>query len=189
VLGRDSLDGEGDDLLGLALRVPTGALADLAQLVGGVRMRLLLEPANELRLRVLCGHSRELFEALPLLGDELLQLRLAIGDDLFFSAELARATAEFLVTLLQHVELSVERRLTLPDALFLLLDFGPAPPNFALERLAKFDELLFTGDDGALAERLRFPLGVCDDSLGGLLGCRLGPRLTLMLARDPSPSS
>ena len=52
-VGGDALDGEGDDLLRLALGVAPRALANLAEHVGGVGLRLFLEPADQLALRVL----------------------------------------------------------------------------------------------------------------------------------------
>ena len=58
VLGGDALDGQRDDLLGLALGVALGRLADLAQPVGGVGLGLLLHAPHQLGLGLFLATCR-----------------------------------------------------------------------------------------------------------------------------------
>src|SRR5882762_3399289 len=59
LFGRDPLDGQCDYLLRLALGVPLGGLANLADLVCRVGVRLILHSMHEFRLRVGSGESSQ----------------------------------------------------------------------------------------------------------------------------------
>ena len=109
VLGGDALDGERDDLLRLALGVALRRLANLANAVRGVGLRLLLHPAHQLGLRVLGGHAGQLLEAAALARPtSALELLLAVGDRLLAAADSLARRAELAVALVEELELAVE---------------------------------------------------------------------------------
>ena len=189
MIGGDSLDRQGDDLLRLALGVPLRRLADFANPVGCVGLGLLFHPPNKLVLRVLGRHPGHLLEPAALVADELLQLLLAFGDRLFPASKLARALAELFVALVEHLELPVEHGVALGDAALFALDFLAPAANLLLEVLAQSDHLFLAGDDGSLAEIVRVSLGVADDPLRGFLGGGLGVCLTLALGALSSRSA
>ena len=160
-------------------------LADLADPVGGVGLRLLLQATNELGLGVLRRHAGHLLEAAALLGDQLLELLLAVGDGLLAAAEVARAAPELLVALLEQLELAVERRLALLDPALVALDLLAAlvPLLFATPRGG--GSLLLAGDDGGLAEGLRFAAGFLEDAARVSSAVELAAICALRSARRP----
>ena len=182
LLGRDPLNGERDDLLRLALGVPSGGLADLADLVGGLGVRLFFHPAHQLGLGVLGRHAGELLEPATFFAVQLLELFFAIGQRLLTAAEVAGALADFLVALLEQLDLPIEDRLLLDDPALLALDFLAAAADVQLGGLAKLDDFLFAGNHRALLEVLGFALGVGHDPLRELIGGRLGLALPAELA-------
>src|SRR5215207_7203794 len=136
VLGGDPLNGQRYDLLRLALGVAAGALANLADPVRGLGLRLLLHPLHELVSCVDRRHPRERLQPAPLLTDHLVQLLLPVGDQLLLSANLTRAPPELLVALIEHVDLPVERDLPLLYAPLLPVDLVPPLPCLRLPSLA-----------------------------------------------------
>ncbi len=177
MLGGDPLDGEGDDLLRLALGVAARRLADLANPVGGVGLRLLFHAADQFALGVLRRHAGQLLEPAPLVGDQLLEFALAIDHGLLAAAEVAHPAAEVLVALIERVELAVELGLPLLDAPLFAFHLFAAAAGLELERLAELDQLFLARDDGALAQVFRFTLGVVHHALGHFLRRRLRIRL------------
>jgi hypothetical protein len=80
VIGRDSLNRQSDDLLGLSLRVTLCRFANLANAIRRICLRLFFHSADELVLRVLRRHSRHLLEPAPLVSDELVELLFAVSN-------------------------------------------------------------------------------------------------------------
>src|SRR5512147_3174708 len=104
----------------------------------------------ELGLCLVSGDSGEGFEPTLLLANEPFELLLALGHCLFLATELARASADILLALLEHIEFPVERRLAILDPLLLSLDFLATPACFDFPVLAEPDELFLAGDERAL---------------------------------------
>src|SRR5436190_2774602 len=187
VFRRDTLDGEGHDLLRLALGVTACPLANLAELVRGVGVRFLLQPTDQLRLGVLRRHASQLFQSLALVRDELLELVLAFIELLLAPPELTGAAAQLLVALIEDVEFAIERTLPVDDSLLLAFHFRPPAAHFDLELLAQLDQLFLAGDHRALSQRFGFPLGLADDALRRLLGARSRGCLSLPLRGHAQP--
>ncbi len=185
VLGGDPLHGEGDDLLRLALGGAAGGLADLAQPVRRLGLRLLLEPVDQLGLRLGGGHPGELLEPASLLAEHALELERALVHRLFLAAELAPATADLLVALLQDVELAVEVALPLLHAPLGALELLAPLGGFGLPLLAQLDRLFLPGDHGRLAQRVRLSPRVVDDAVRRLFGGGLRIRVRLTLRAPP----
>src|SRR5688572_13983097 len=183
----DALDGESDDALGFAVGVFPGGLANLADSVGRVGVRLFLEPLDQFVLGVLGGHPGQLLQLSPLIADELLELLLAGHHDLFLPSELAGALADFLVALLEHVELAIEHAVALLDPFLLALDLFPAAARFHLPRFAELDQLFLARDDSTLPEILGFALGLAQDPLRRLVSGRFRKRLVAPLGALTCP--
>jgi len=180
-VGGDALDGERDDLLRLALGISPRRLANLAQRVGGVGVGLLLEPANQLRLRVLGGHAGHLLEAAALLAQQTFQLLLSRLHHLLAAPKVAGATADVAVALLDGIGAALQGALALADPTLLRLDAASPVAELLLCRLSQLDQLFLAGKHGGLAERLGLTLGVLDGALGYFVGGRLGGALALEL--------
>src|SRR6266478_4208506 len=83
LFGRDPLDRQRDYFLRLSLSVSFGGLANLADLVGRVGVRLLLHSMHQLRLGVGGGESSQLLQPSPFLAEQLVELLLAVPEGLF----------------------------------------------------------------------------------------------------------
>ncbi|CAA9355046.1 MAG: hypothetical protein AVDCRST_MAG11-3763 [uncultured Gemmatimonadaceae bacterium] len=187
MLGGDTLDGQRDDLLRLPLRVAAGRLADLPDPVRRGGLGFLLHSLHELGLGVLRAHPGQLLQPAAGVQDRLVELELLVGDELLLATELARATAELLVTLLQLVEPAVDARVALLHTTLLPLHLVAPPAGLLLPRLAQFDELFLSRQDRALAQGIGFPLGLADDAAGRVLGRRVRrsqPPLLLLAPRQ-----
>ena len=147
----DSLDGQGDDLLRLPLGVAPGPLADLAEHVGRVRLRLLLEAPQELRLGVLSGHPGELLEPTALFAEQPLELLLSALHDVLAATEVARAPPDVAIALLHRLGTALERGFALAEVALFSFDRAPSRPNFLLGGFAKADQLFLPRDDGGLS--------------------------------------
>jgi hypothetical protein len=133
------------------------------------RLRPRARDARSIGLGFGRRHSRQRFESPTLIGDELVQLRLAFGDRLLLPPEVAGAPPEVAFALIEQVDLLLELRLAIVDATLLALHFLATMARFDFPRLAQLDQLFLTGEDRALARRLGFTLGVADDALGQFL--------------------
>ena len=145
-------------------------LANLAQHVGGVGVRLLFQAADQLVLRVLRRHAGHLLQPAALVRDQLVELLLARLHQLFAAPEVAGALADLAVALLDELELPVEHALALGHAALLQLDRRPPRTKVLLRGLAQLHHLFLAGDDSALTRRLDLALGVGDDALRRFLG-------------------
>jgi hypothetical protein len=172
-VGSDTLDRECDDLLRFTLGVAASALADLAQRVGGVSVRLFLESPDQFVLRILRRHSRHLFQAATLVRDELLELLLARLHQLLAASEVTRALADFAIARLHQLELAIEHALALTHAPLFLLHRDAPSAKLQLGGLAQLHHLFLSRDDSALTRRLDLTLRVRDDALRGFLGSGL----------------
>src|ERR1043166_9364284 len=147
MVGRNPLNGEGDDLLALALGVALGRFANLANPIGGVGLGLLLHAPNQLVLGILGGHAGHLFQTAAFVADQLVELDLAGGHRVFAVAAVARALAQVPVALLEQLVLAVEDGFALRKAALLALDLFAPAANLGLEVLAELDQLLIAGHD------------------------------------------
>src|SRR5258705_2900302 len=173
LLCRDTLDRQRDDLFRLALCVPLGRLAYLADAVGGVGVRLFFHAMNELRLGVAGGDSGQLLDPAPLFAQQLLELLLALAEGLFAAGKTFGAAGGLALPLLQQVVFAIELTFAVGDAALFPFDFFTAAAELNFPLLTKSNELFLPGQDRGLAQALRFALGFPNDPLGGLFGCRV----------------
>src|ERR1051326_8107571 len=103
MLGCDALNGECDDLLGLALGVATCRLANLAHPIRRVGLGLFFDSADELGLRVLRGHAGHLLETAAVIGDESVLLLFPLRHGLLAAAEFAGPSAKVAISLLEQI--------------------------------------------------------------------------------------
>ena len=160
-----------------ARRSRSARLADLAQPVGGVGVRLLLQAANELGLGVLRGHAGQLLEPAPLVARPASRAP-ARGRPTVFSRR-PKSLARRLISLSRCSRSSNLRSsvaFALDDAALVALDFLAAAADLDLPRLAQLDQLFLAGDDRALAQRFRL-------ALARRRGCA-----SLSLRQSPSPA-
>src|SRR4029077_7122992 len=135
-LGREPLDGQGENLLGLLVRSLARLLLQVAREGRGLVARLVLQPPEQLLLRFLCRETCDLLE--PRAGVELRR-----GQRPLALAEGPRPTVEGSVPLVQAALPLLQRLLT---ALAV-----PAPARGILfERLARPDQLLLRRQDHTL---------------------------------------
>jgi len=165
LLGGYSLDRERNDLLRLALGVPLGGLADLADLVRGIGVCFFFHPMDQLRLRVGGCDSGELLEPAALFAKELVELLLALGQGQLTSAQSLGTPRCVALALLQQVVFAIELSFAVDDSTLLSLYLFASAANFDFPFLTKSDELFLATEDRRLAEALRFALGIPNDSL------------------------
>ena len=189
MLGGDPLDRQRDDLLGLAIGVALGALADLADPVRGTGLRFLLEPTDQLRLRLRGGEPRQLLKPTSLLTHEGVEFALSFLELLLAPTEFARPFAGVALLAVDQLELLVELLLALDHATLLALDLFAALAGLDLPGLADLHHFFLPGEERLLLGRLRVALGLRDDALGHLIGglaCRAPSRLLGGATRAPS---
>ncbi len=166
----DALDGEGDDLLRLALRVAAGLFLDLADAVGGGGLGFLLHLVHQLPARLVGREAGERLQAVLHLGGAALQLLLLLLQALLAPHHGLGALLLRLPLLVQEVELAVERLLALLEAALHPLDVVSAACLFALPLLAGAERLLAPLQHLGLAQRLRLLHGGAPDALRLVLG-------------------
>src|SRR5258708_23220716 len=135
--GGKPLNGERDDLHRFTVRVAPGRLGNLSNLVSRRAIGLLFHPAHQFGLGVLGGHAGELLEPASLLAIELLELFFAVAQRFLAAAEITRPLADFLVALLEEIDLPIENRFLLDNAALLALDLLTPATNVQLSGLAK----------------------------------------------------
>ncbi len=170
VVGGDALDGEGDDLLGLAVGVPAGLLLDLADPLGGGCTGLLLHGGHQLPARLVGAEAGERLQLLLYLGEAPAQLGGALLHRLLARAGLAGALILRLRLLVEQQELAVERLLPLLDPPLRPLDFVTPPRLLALPLLLRPEPFLLASQDAGLADVLRVLLRGGEDAAALLLG-------------------
>ena len=163
-------------------------LADLANLVRGVGLRLLLHAADQLVLRVLRRHAGHLLQPAALLADQLLELLPRASATVFSRRPKSLAR---LPSSLSRCSTSSNLRssiaLALADAALFLLDFFAPRPRISGSTFSRsLHQLFLAGDDRALAQtsptsRSASPMM----RLRRLLGGRLRGGLPLVRFRAP----
>src|SRR3989442_1290314 len=152
VLGGDALDGDGEDLLRLAVGVLLRLLLQVARQSRRFAPRLVLEPAQQLLLRLLRSEPGDLLETGTSLG--LLRPHGALS----LTARLLPAP-DLLSLPLEAGELLVQLVLA-------SLDLAPAPPYFLVPRLARLHQFFFGGEDHPLTRVLEQALGLSSRGSG-----------------------
>src|SRR5882724_4063565 len=155
-LGREPLDGKGEDLLGFFVRAPARLLLQVPREGGSLVARLILEPSQQLLLGLLGGQAGDLLEP---------------------GARFQLLGGERLIPILQHTATHLETAGTLfqcaealLDELLMALDVAAPARRFLLEALARLHELFLGCEDDALTGFPQEPLGL----RGGRTGRRLG---------------
>src|SRR3989449_1425822 len=143
VLGGETLDREGEDLLRLFAGVPLRLLLQVTGEGRGLAARLVLEPAQQLLLRLLRGESGDPFEP-----GARLQLRGREGALPLFQH--ATPALEPAVALLQ-------RRHALFQTLLAPVDLTPPPGHLFVPGLARAEQLFLRGQHHPLARLLQQP--------------------------------
>src|SRR2546428_9006347 len=118
VLGGDALDRDGEDLLRLAVGVLLRLLLEIPRERRGFAAGLILEPAQQLLLRLLRGEAGDLLEAGPRLGLLRPQRPLAVVQGLLPAPQLAG--------------LRLEARQLLRGLVLASLDLAPPPPHLLI---------------------------------------------------------
>ena len=189
MLGRDTLDGERHDFLRLTIGVPAGRLADFAQAVRGVSMRLLLETADELELGFCCRETCEALETRPLTREQLLELGLTVGNLLLAPPHFAGAFAQLAIPQLHRLATSLQTGLAFDELPLLRRQLIATAAGFDLPRLALLQHLFLSRQDGALAQRLRLALPLPDQPTTFVLGGTACSLLTGQLGADALTSA
>jgi|GEM_PF-449845 len=114
--------------------------------VGRIRMRLFLEAADQLVLRILRGHTRHLLQATTLLDDQLVELLLARLQQLLAPPEIAGALADLPVTLLDELELPIQRALALAHPTLFLLHLQAPRPKLHFGGFAQLGKQVVPGE-------------------------------------------
>ena len=161
VVGGAALDGGGDDLSALLLRLVLELLLDLLDLLGGLMAHVLLDGIQQELLGLLLGQAGDLFQSLQLLLADLLGLRLGLLN--------ARQTAVQLVLLaLKGLGLLVQGGFLLLQTALLLGQLRPALLDFLVVFCARFMDLIL-----GLQQHFLLPIFAGADRLvdkpGGLL--------------------
>src|ERR687898_3345266 len=154
LLGRDPLDGQGDDLAGAAVGPPPRLLLRGADQAHGVALGLLLDLLDEHDLGLGGGHGRDLLEAAAVLLGGGLELGPGGLEDLL-------AVVEGDLAAVEQGRLGVEAFLPAGQAVLALLGLGEAGPGLYLDFSSKLGGLgldalaqaqgLVAGLDGGLA--------------------------------------
>ena len=170
VVGGDALDGEGDDLLGLALGVAARLLLDLADALRGVGAGRLLHVVHQLAARLVGAEAGERLQPVLHLGEARAQLLLAGLHPLLAARERLGALVLLLLLLVEDGELAVQRLLALLQPPLEALDVFAAAALLALPLLAGADRLFAPLEHLGLALPLGLFLGPGADAGGHVFG-------------------
>ena len=182
MVGGIALDGQGDDLPGLGIRLVLKAGLDLFDLHGGLVGHVLLQLLEQIVLGLVGGETGDALQHLQLVLLGLLGLGLG-------ALQLGQAGGELLFFFLDIVGLAVQGLFLLLKAVLLALQVGPALLHLALVLVAGLEDLLLCFHHGLALFALGAFIRLVDDALGLVL-CRtdlpLGRFLPLLDAnRDP----
>src|SRR5690606_7918454 len=175
VVGSNTLDGERDDVLRLALRLAAGVLLDLADRVRGAGARFLLDLLLELAAGLLGGHAGKGLEAVSRLRRQPLRFRGLPFDLLPAEVQLVLALLDLALLLIQDVVLAIERGAAFLDARFRPLHVLTPPPLLALPLFLRPECFFLARQLGRLAEPLGILLSCLKDARGLRLRVGLAP--------------
>ena len=125
VVSRALLDRQGDDVPGLLFPVFLGLALDIPHHGGRVVVSVLLDLLNHDLLRFVAGHSGHALQLVQLAVFQLL-------DFLFLLCEVGDLFVQVLLAGFQVIRFLFQGFFPLDQAAFVLLDFVPALPDFAL---------------------------------------------------------
>jgi hypothetical protein len=145
---------------------------------------------HQLGFGIAGGKSRELLEAPPLVGEELLELLLFLGDCFLLSSDRFGAFGGLALPLLEQIVLAVQLTFFVLDAPLFALDLFSPTAGFDFPLFAKLDQLFLARQDGGLAEAFRLSIRLAEDFLRrffrGCLSCLLPPELDTFSALSPN---
>ena len=165
------LDGDRDDLLGLALGLLLRLLLDQADLLGGLVAGLVEHIVEQRPLGLVAGHRGDLLETFLSLSDEFRLLALSLGDLRLALAGRRLATRILEIARFERLETLLDRLFLALNALLDLLDLATALLDLSLSRLLRVQNDVLRLDLGLLADDFRFLTGLIENAQSG--GARL----------------